>query len=175
MKKSNAVSILLTVFISSAVIISFAYAVNSYLINKPKSVQENNQEINSNQIIGGDRDEHGCLGPAGYSWCEIKQKCLRVWEEECLSPVGEAIKQAFVKKYKKDLTEIKILVSQETTDFARGGVKFAMNNNFGEGGNFLAAKIDNQWKIIYDGNGEISCQLVESYNFPEEMISDCAK
>jgi len=35
------------------------------------------------QIIGGDKDEHGCLGPAGYSWCAMKNKCLRVWEEKC--------------------------------------------------------------------------------------------
>jgi hypothetical protein len=35
------------------------------------------------QIIGGDKDEHGCIGSAGYSWCETKQKCLRVWEENC--------------------------------------------------------------------------------------------
>ncbi len=34
-------------------------------------------------VIGGDRDEHGCLTPAGYSWCESKQKCLRAWEESC--------------------------------------------------------------------------------------------
>ena len=33
--------------------------------------------------IGGERDEHGCLIAAGYSWCEPKQKCLRPWEEEC--------------------------------------------------------------------------------------------
>ncbi|MDD5098750.1 MAG: eight-cysteine-cluster domain-containing protein [Candidatus Colwellbacteria bacterium] len=33
--------------------------------------------------IGGDRDEHGCLPAAGYSWCDAKQKCLRVWEESC--------------------------------------------------------------------------------------------
>jgi len=37
----------------------------------------------SNPIIGGDKDEHGCLGPAGYSWCEVKNKCLKVWEEKC--------------------------------------------------------------------------------------------
>lgn len=35
------------------------------------------------EIIGGDRDEHGCLGPAGYQWCEEKQKCLRIWETPC--------------------------------------------------------------------------------------------
>jgi len=33
--------------------------------------------------IGGDKDEHGCLPAAGYSWCEEKQKCLRTWEESC--------------------------------------------------------------------------------------------
>lgn len=36
-------------------------------------------------LVGGDRDAHGCIGSAGYSWCEIKQKCLRPWEEKCTS------------------------------------------------------------------------------------------
>jgi hypothetical protein len=30
--------------------------------------------------IGGERDEHGCLGPAGYSWNETLGVCLREWE-----------------------------------------------------------------------------------------------
>jgi len=34
-------------------------------------------------LIGGQRDEHGCLGSAGYTWCEAKEKCLREWEEPC--------------------------------------------------------------------------------------------
>lgn len=33
--------------------------------------------------LGGDRDIHGCIGSAGYSWCEEKQKCIRPWEENC--------------------------------------------------------------------------------------------
>jgi DNA-binding PucR family transcriptional regulator len=33
--------------------------------------------------IGGDKDKHGCLIAAGYTWCESKQKCLRTWEEGC--------------------------------------------------------------------------------------------
>jgi hypothetical protein len=33
--------------------------------------------------IGGDKDKHGCLGPAGFTWCEKKQKCIRPWEEKC--------------------------------------------------------------------------------------------
>ena len=43
--------------------------------NEPAAVPE--------RLIGGDQDEHGCLGPAGYSWCEAKQKCLRLFEEFC--------------------------------------------------------------------------------------------
>jgi hypothetical protein len=33
--------------------------------------------------VGSDRDSHGCIGSAGYQWCEEKGKCLRSWEEEC--------------------------------------------------------------------------------------------
>jgi hypothetical protein len=37
------------------------------------------------QLVGNDRDEHGCIPSAGYTWCEEKQKCLREWEEACVS------------------------------------------------------------------------------------------
>lgn len=35
------------------------------------------------KLIGGDKDEHGCLGSAGYQWCPSQEKCLRMWEEYC--------------------------------------------------------------------------------------------
>ncbi len=38
---------------------------------------------NSPAIVGADRDIYGCIGSAGYSWCSIKNKCLRIWEEKC--------------------------------------------------------------------------------------------
>lgn len=41
------------------------------------------------RLIGGDKDEHGCLIAAGYSWCEAKQKCLRIWEEKCEVPAAD--------------------------------------------------------------------------------------
>ncbi len=40
-------------------------------------------EEETTPIVGADKDEHGCIGSAGYNWCESKQKCLRTWEEEC--------------------------------------------------------------------------------------------
>lgn len=37
-------------------------------------------------VLGATKDEGGCLTAAGYSWCESKGKCLRVWEESCTGP-----------------------------------------------------------------------------------------
>ncbi|MGU7814816.1 hypothetical protein [Burkholderia sp. AW49-1] len=31
-------------------------------------------------VVGGDRDAHGCIGSAGYAWCERTQLCERPWE-----------------------------------------------------------------------------------------------
>ena len=54
----------------------------------PKIISVFNTIVNSisdtNQpVVGGDKDAHGCIGSAGYTWCEEKQKCLRSWEEKC--------------------------------------------------------------------------------------------
>jgi hypothetical protein len=31
-------------------------------------------------LVGADRDEHGCILSAGYSWCEATSSCIRSWE-----------------------------------------------------------------------------------------------
>jgi len=32
------------------------------------------------EITGADRDVHGCIPSAGYTWSVIKNECIRVWE-----------------------------------------------------------------------------------------------
>jgi hypothetical protein len=34
-------------------------------------------------MLGGSRDDNGCLISAGYSWCEDSQDCIRHWETPC--------------------------------------------------------------------------------------------
>jgi len=73
------------VVVAAAVILTFNH------LNQQKSPAENksvnsisdNSEVAVGNLVGGDKDEHGCIGSAGYSWCEQKQKCLRIWEEVC--------------------------------------------------------------------------------------------
>ena len=44
---------------------------------------ENNKCVGVVNRVGNDRDSYGCIGSAGYSWCDSKQKCIRSWEENC--------------------------------------------------------------------------------------------
>jgi hypothetical protein len=44
----------------------------------------------SKDMVGDDRDTHGCIGSAGYTWCEEKQRCLREWEESCKATNDQA-------------------------------------------------------------------------------------
>lgn len=39
--------------------------------------------VSAPNLIGGDKDVHGCLIAAGYSWCQTLNKCLRPWETPC--------------------------------------------------------------------------------------------
>lgn len=33
-------------------------------------------------IVGDDRDGHGCIASAGYTWSEVQKDCIRLWEKE---------------------------------------------------------------------------------------------
>lgn len=113
-----------------------------------------------------------CKFPDG-SQCEE----WALYRNECLAGVSnktDAIKQLFADKYGKNIEDITLTISRETNDHVRGGVAIGEPGP-GAGGYFLAAKVNGNWQIVIDGNGQISCQLVNSYGFPAEMISDCAE
>ncbi len=69
--------VLICILVAMGICLFYLYQKNC---NNNLSVSSNG---NSGVIVGGDRDIHGCIGSAGYSWCEVKNKCLRVWEEKC--------------------------------------------------------------------------------------------
>lgn len=56
--------------------------------------EKNNSTIvdkQENNLVGNDSDEHGCKASAGYSWCQEKNKCLRIWEEACQDSIDNFI------------------------------------------------------------------------------------
>ena len=39
------------------------------------------KDTSEDQLVGGDKDENGCIATAGYTWNITKQECVREWEE----------------------------------------------------------------------------------------------
>lgn len=49
--------------------------------NQKKAQQEAEAKQETSTMVGNDKDEHGCKASAGYSWSEVRQDCIRVFEE----------------------------------------------------------------------------------------------
>jgi predicted amidohydrolase YtcJ len=65
-------------------------------INDGQTVFEHpDMELKPDAVVGGDRDEHGCIGSAGYQWCEKLGKCVRPWELEKSELAEEAGQEDF--------------------------------------------------------------------------------
>ncbi|MDD3498644.1 MAG: hypothetical protein PHH24_04065 [Candidatus Moranbacteria bacterium] len=127
------------------------------------------EEPEGEKLIGGDKDDHGCLIGAGYSWCEEKQKCLRVWEEECADKEN-AIISFLADKYDKDESEVTLNITREEGNYVRGGVTFAPGG-IGDSGMFLATNYEGEWLVVYDGNGNPDCdKLKNTYEFPQAIL-----
>ena len=50
-------------------------------------------------LVGADRDEHGCIGSAGYTWSEVRKDCIRLFEDgirtEAVDGSGEVMYVVF--------------------------------------------------------------------------------
>lgn len=55
-----------TVMLGTILLAGFAFA------SAPAAAQ-------GGKMVGGDRDQHGCIGSAGYSWCRFTGQCERPW------------------------------------------------------------------------------------------------
>jgi hypothetical protein len=36
--------------------------------------------VEKNIVVGDDRDAHGCIGSAGYTWSKLKQECVQIFD-----------------------------------------------------------------------------------------------
>lgn len=149
-----------------AVVIFFVLLlVGGYLLYKNQSIKPDGQ------IVGNDRDAHGCIGSAGYSWCDVKNKCLRVWEEPCDAvSVDKEIQTLLANKYSKPMAEVNVTISKQDGNFVAGSVLFGAGGP-GEGGMFLARKVNNVWELVFDGNGNVDCaKMRQVYGFPDTVL-----
>jgi hypothetical protein len=79
-----------------------------------------------------------------------------------------AVKAGLLAEHGSDAGTLNITVSKFAGNFAQGGA-----SGQGGGGMWFAAKVGGVWKLVWDGNGTISCATINPYNFPTSMIPEC--
>ena len=66
-------------FILPIIAISFT-ACNNNTPNQSENTTGTSEVTQEVPVVGGDRDEHGCIGSAGYTWSVLRGECIQVFE-----------------------------------------------------------------------------------------------
>jgi hypothetical protein len=91
-------------------------------------------------------------------------------EAEAGSDDGDAIRMALVEKTGIPADKLEFAVTQNSGVHARGTLKHKDDPG---GGYFIAAKADNRWVIVYDGQATPACAAIAPYDFPVDMAPEC--
>lgn len=78
----------------------------------PKKTEDTTQTKEALKV-GDDKDEHGCISSAGYTWCEVQKDCIRLWEKGIrLHAINETNKTLFL-VFSPDSTLVELFFSEE--------------------------------------------------------------
>lgn len=83
---------------------------------------------------------------------------------------SELIKEAIFKKTGLDATKAEVTINKNTDQYATGNIK---EFEAVGGAYWLAAKTDEGWVGVYDGQAQPTCEQIEVYNFPKDMVPEC--
>lgn len=112
-----------------------------------------NQRPNVNTpLVGNNRDSHGCIGSAGYTWCELKSRCLRTWEDPCVSDAEVAAVKDYLTQNISELSPQKEVL---------GGKFYITNVRFTKPGEAF---------VNYE-DGHIALQGTLSYEYKDSTVS----
>lgn len=67
---------------------------------------------------------------------------------------------------------VDVSVTENTGMHARGGVTTDIGRGV-YGGDFIAAKVEGEWMVVYYGLSHPTCEQLEPYNFPLSMVEEC--
>lgn len=80
------------------------------------------------------------------------------------------IKQAVYKKTGLDESKAEVTINKNTGKYVTGGIK---EFEAVGGAYWLAAKTNEGWIGVYDGQSLPTCAQIAPYNFPKDMVPEC--
>lgn len=127
---------------------SVAYMALAFSACRPdKTATDAKDEVQARQTVmpGSDKDEHGCIGSAGYTWSKLKKDCVRPFEAGLkLSGVTDENKNfAAYAVFAADSSQAEIFIPE-----VKGGVILERTANGWADGRFNLSCTDGKWNII---------------------------
>ena len=104
-------------FALSVLALAFA-ACNNSTPEQTDDTAEDSTTPQQETLEGGDRDEHGCIGSAGYLWSALRGECILVFEVGTrLNPMDveqeEAVISAFIVSKEGDNSQVELFITGE--------------------------------------------------------------
>ena len=123
----------------------------------------NEKETNAKDVVvGGDKDEDGCLASAGYTWSKLNKECIRVFTGIQLLPVDKPQNQeeAVFATYllfdeSKDNAELFLPNQDKSVIVKRVGKGKSWTNGEWELIAYKGYQLKKAGKLLYAGDGEI--------------------
>lgn len=129
--------------------------------------------VEENQIYGFEKDDIACLAMViNQETQDLEVTCGLINQTEML------IKKLYFDELDKDPSTIQVDVIQSTSDHVSGSIQLIEPDEEAAALNsvesFLAAKDENgAWVLVTTGNKVVSCEEIEPYDFPTEMVPEC--
>ena len=89
-------------------------------------------------------------------------------EEE--STIAEDLIVLLSEKLEVEPETLIITINENTGQYAMGSIGFT---DAPMGAAFLAAKVDDERQLVFDGNGTVPCENLEEVDFPIDMMPEC--
>jgi hypothetical protein len=141
---------------------------------KPKEV-----DVANEVVLGGDKDEDGCLASAGYTWSKLNKECVRVFTGIQLLPYGEAENpdDAVLATYvlfdkTKDNAEIFLPNQDESIILKRESEGKPWVNGSWQLIPWKGFVLKKDGKILYSGDGEIGSKVTGSDDSEEIPVTE---
>ena len=104
-------------FILPIIAVSFT-ACNNTTPNQSENTTGAPEVTQDTPMVGDDRDEHGCIGSAGFTWSALRGECIQVFEVGTrLNPVDikeeEAVFSAFIVSKDGDNSQVELFITNE--------------------------------------------------------------
>lgn len=81
--------------------------------NGGKKEAETSEKREKGAMVGSDKDNHGCIASAGYTWSEVRKDCIRLWEKGVrMNAVDDARKTLFL-VFSSDSAQVELFFSEE--------------------------------------------------------------